>query len=385
MISLISMIGVALGTAALVVVLSVFNGLEDLIRSLYSSFDPEIKIESAEGKWFEMTDSITHLVQGTPGVEVLSEVIEDNALIRYRDSEMVVRLKGVSSNFMEQKRLNKVVVEGRSLLQKGDINYAIVGAGVKYNLSIAPHDELTSLQIYYPKNTKARAPNPSAMYNQKAILPGGVFAIEKQYDEQYVFVPLEFAAELFEYHSRRTSLEVKVQSSEEIEAVQSQLKVKLGANFLITNKDEQHPSLFRAIKIEKLFALLAFFFVLGLASLSTFFTLNMLAIDKQKDISVLFAMGASKSLIRTIFLIEGAIISLVGAAIGLILGLALCVVQIELGVISMGMETSVVNAYPVKMEFMDFLYTAICVIIITFLASYRPAAIAAKTRVIPNL
>ena len=385
MISLISMIGVALGTAALVVVLSVFNGLEDLIRSLYGSFDPEIKIEAAEGKWFEMSDSLQQVVQNTPGVEVVSEVIEDNALIRYRDSEMVVRLKGVSDNFMEQKRLDKVVVEGDGILQKGDLHYAIVGAGVKYSLSIAPNDELTSIQVYYPKHTRSRVTNPSALYNQKAILPGGVFAIEKQYDEQYVFVPLNFAAELFDYDRRRTSLEIKVLDDQEIESVQTLLKSTLGASFLVTNRDEQHPSLFRAIKIEKLFALLAFFFVLALASLSTFFTLNMLAIDKKKDISVLFALGATKPLIRTIFLIEGALISLVGATVGLLLGLALCVIQIEMGVISMGMETSVVNAYPVKMEFMDFLYTAICVIIITFLASSRPATIATKTAVIPNL
>jgi len=379
------MFGVALGTAALVVVLSVFNGLEDLIRSLYSSFDPEIKVESAEGKWFGLDEGIIEQVSNTAGVAVVSQIIEDNALVRYKDSEMVVRLKGVSENFRDQKRLEKVLVNGTADLKKGDVNYAIMGLGVVHNLSISSNDEFTSLQIYYPKNTQRRSANPSNLYNQKAILPGGIFAIEKQYDEQFVFVPLSFAEDLFQYQDRRTSLEIKVEEGEEIEEVQKALKATLGSDFLVTNKDEQHPSLFRAIKIEKLFALLAFFFILGLASLSTFFTLNMLALDKQKDISVLLAMGAPRRLVKGIFIQEGAIISLVGAGIGLVFGFLLCLTQIEFGLISMGMETSVVSAYPVKMEAMDFVYTAICVIIITFLASYRPAAIAAKTSLLPNL
>ncbi len=379
------MIGVALGTAALVVVLSVFNGLEGLIRSLYSSFDPEIKIESSEGKWFTHTDSLINEVSAVSGVAVVSEIIEDNALIRYKDSEMVVRLKGVSENFQDQKRLDKVLVDGTADLRRGDVQYAILGLGVVHNLSITSNDEFTSLQIYYPKNTKGRSSNPRNLYNQKAIMPGGIFAIEKQYDEQFVFVPLSFAEELFQYDGRRTSLEIKVADGQEMERVQARLKEALGAKFLVTNKDEQHPSLFRAIKIEKLFALLAFFFILGLASLSTFFTLNMLALDKQKDISVLLAMGAPRSLVKYIFIQEGAIISLVGAVIGLVVGYLICLVQINFGLVSMGMETSVVSAYPVKMQAMDFVYTAVCVIIITFLASYRPAAIAAKTAVLPNL
>ena len=151
---------------------------------MYSSFDPEIKIESAEGKWFEIDEGILLTVKQTPGVEVMSEVIEDNALIRYQDAEMVVRIKGVSDNFLEQQRLDKVIVYGEPSLKKGEINYAIVGLGVSHSLSISPKDDFTSLQVYYPKNTGASTANPSNLYTQKSILPGGIFAIEKQYDEQ---------------------------------------------------------------------------------------------------------------------------------------------------------------------------------------------------------
>ena len=384
-ISMISMLGVAFGTAALVIVLSVFNGLESLIRSLYSSFDPEIKIESAEGKWFDSSEDLLLTVSQVPGVEVVSEIIEDNALIRYQQAEMVVRIKGVSDNFLEQQRLDKVIVHGDPNLKKGNINYAIVGIGVSYSLSISPKDEFTSLQVYYPKNIRASSANPSGLYTQKSILPGGIFAIEKQYDEQYVFVPLDFAAELFQYDRRRTSLEIKISPNHDMLDVQAALTDVLGSNYLITNKDQQHPSLFKAIKIEKLFSLVTFFFILALASLSIFFTLNMLVIEKQKDISVLRALGASGRLIKSIFWFEGTIISLTGAIIGLLLGFIVCSIQMTFGIISMGMETSVVSAYPVKMQLLDFLYTAICVIIITFLASYRPASIASKTEVIPHL
>jgi lipoprotein-releasing system permease protein len=379
------MLGVAFGTAALVIVLSVFNGLESLIRSLYSSFDPEIKIESAEGKWFNRSEELLSTIDQVPGVEVVSEVIEDNALIRYKEAEMVVRIKGVSDNFLEQQRLDKVIIHGEPDLKKGNINYAIVGLGVSHSLSISPKDEFTSLQIYYPKNVRATTINPSGLYTQKSILPGGIFAIEKQYDEQYIFIPLDFAAELFQYDQRRTSFEIKTSPDHDMLDVQAELTKVLGETYLITNKDQQHPSLFKAIKIEKLFSLVTFFFILALASLSIFFTLNMLVIEKQKDISVLLAMGASGRLIKSIFWFEGAIISLVGASIGLLLGFIICSIQLNFGIISMGMETSVVSAYPVKMQFLDFLYTAVCVIIITFLASYRPAAVASKTQMIPHL
>jgi lipoprotein-releasing system permease protein len=196
---------------------------------------------------------------------------------------------------------------------------------------------------------------------------------------------LDIAIELFDYQQRRTSLEIKIAEGYHMMEVQKRLIQQLGEGYLVTNKDQQHPSLFKAIKIEKLFSLVTFFFILALASLSIFFTLNMLVIEKQKDISVLMALGASERLIRSIFWFEGGIISLTGATIGLLLGFAICSIQINFGVISMGMQTSVVNAYPVKMQYLDFLYTAICVIIITILASYRPASIASRTQMTPHL
>lgn len=379
------MVGVAIGTMALVIVLSVFNGLEDLIRSLYSSFDPEIKITATTGKSFVVDDSLLNVISGIKGVEIVTEVIEDNAYVRYRDSELVVKIKGVGDNFIDQNRMDRTIVHGELKLKKDGVNYALVGRGVQYALGISPDNDFYTLQIFYPKNIRAGSLNPSNLYNQKNILPGAIFAIEKQYDESYIFVPLDFAINLMDYGKKRTSLEIKTTDETVVSTVQNDLKNALGPQFQILNSDEQHSGLLRAIKIEKLFVFLTFSFILAVASFNIFFSLTMLAIDKKKDIAILYAMGASDKLIKNIFLKEGAIIAFSGAITGLLLGLAICWLQQTYGLVSMGMQTSVLDSYPVKMEFADFIYTGISIVFITLLASYRPAIIATRSNIKDNL
>jgi lipoprotein-releasing system permease protein len=201
----------------------------------------------------------------------------------------------------------------------------------------------------------------------------------------YVFVPLDFAVSLFEYGNRRTSLEIKVSENFAVHDVQRALKKLLGGRFEVLDSDQQHSGLLKAIKIEKFFVYITFSFILAVASINIFFSLTMLAIDKKKDIAILYAAGANKKVVRSIFLSEGGIISLTGAAIGLLLGLLICVAQQQFGFISMGMETSVLEAYPVKIQASDFLYTGLSIIVITFIASYRPAVIATRIDMKTNL
>ena len=378
---MISMIGVAVGTMSLVIVLSVFNGLEDLIRSLHNYFDPELKITAITGKSFETDSAMLHHIQAVPGVKVVTEVVEDNAYIKYKEAEMVVKIKGVSDNFIDQHRMDDRIVQGSMKLKEDGVNYALIGRGVQYALSITKLDNMYALQIYYPKRGKVSGLDPSKLINTRIILPGGVFAIEKQYDLNYIFVPLSFALDLMGYGTRRTSLEIKVDNPEDIPEVQQALRHLLGKDFNVLNSDEQHASLLKAIKIEKLFVYITFSFILAVASFNIFFSLTMLAIDKRRDIAVLFTMGATKRTIRAIFLSEGAIISFAGAIAGLALGLVICFLQQHFGLISMGMQTAVLEAYPVKMQLPDFLYTAISIIIITLLASYRPAIVATRVDV----
>ncbi|MFP4293276.1 MAG: FtsX-like permease family protein [Cyclobacteriaceae bacterium] len=383
-ISNISMIGVAIGTMALVVVLSVFNGLEDLIRESYNTFDPEIKIVPRSGKTFAVSDSLINVLEQIEGVDLVTEVIEDNALVRYQDAQMVVKLKGVSDNFVEQERLNRAMIFGELVLEKDGEDFAILGRGVQYTLSVSPSNDFYALQVFSPRRETESGFNPDPMtryFKRRNIMPGGIFAIEKQFDASYVIVPLDFAASLFDYDDERTALEIKTTAEASIAKVEERIEEALGNRLEVLNSDEQHASLLRAIRIEKLFVYLTFSFILAVASFNIFFSLSMLAIDKKKDIAMLFAMGATKRIVRRVFIYEGAIIAAIGAVTGLSIGLLICWAQQTFGLVSMGMQTAIVDAYPVKMQFSDFFFTAVSITLITFLAAYRPAAIAARTEV----
>lgn len=385
-ISFLSMAGVAISTAALIIVLSVFNGLEDLLHSLNSSFDPQIKIEASEGKSFRVSKDLIEKVKHVSGVAIVTQTIEDYSIARYGDANQVVTLKGVEDNFIEQNRIPlENITEGKLQLKEGKIPFAIVGQGVRNSLSISTAEKLYLLQLYYIKNVKAGSLDASGMYSHKNILPGGVFSIVQNLDENYVIVPLSFAQELLDYGDKRTSLEIKINPQADISTVQNDLKKVLGNTFSVLNQEEQHKDLYRLLKMEKLFTFLALSLLLIIGSINIFFSLTMLAIDKQKDISILSAMGASGKLIRNIFLSEGALISFSGAFTGLLLGAVFCFVQLKFGIISMGMESSVTEDYPVKMMAKDFAATLFLVFVITFLISARPAVLAARSPSLQSL
>jgi lipoprotein-releasing system permease protein len=283
--------------------------------------------------------------------------------------------------------MDSVIVEGHLMLKKGPRNYAIIGRGIQAQLLISLYDELGYLVLSYPdSNSRKGVISPTKLSKvQKAIKPGAVFAIEKQYDDNYIFVPLDFAKELMQYGNKRTALEIKTKEGVSINKVRDRLRDALGEEFLVLNSDEQHSSLLKAIKIEKLFVYITFSFILAIASLNIFFSLTMLAIEKKKDVAVLFAMGASRRFIKNLFLIEGFIISTIGAFIGLALGVLLCWVQQTYGIVSMGMETSIIDAYPIKMNVLDFIFTGITILLITFAISYRPALKASRFELKENL
>lgn len=359
--------------------------MEDLMRSLLGTFDPEIKIEATLGKSFEVNDRLLIDIKATEGVDIVTEVIEDNAMVKYNDNQALVRVKGVADNFIDQGRMEAVMVYGRFRLRDGNQRYALIGRGVQNSLSLNPVDSQYPLQFVYPKSSRTLSLDPTKMLTRKNILLGGIFAIEKQYDENYVIVPLSFCQELLNYGEKRTALEVKVKEGFDVSEVQDRLGVLLGDQFRILNDEQQHSDIYKLMRIEKLFVFIIFSIILAIASFNIFFSLTMLAIDKKKDIAVLSSMGAPKRLIRQIFLGEGAIIAVGGAVLGLSLGLVIIMLQQQYGFISMGMQSSILMAYPVKVQADDFLYTALTIIVITFLASIRPAVMAARTSTISGL
>jgi lipoprotein-releasing system permease protein len=387
-ISIISLVVVMVGTMALIIALSVFNGLEDVIKGLHHTFNADLQITPVEGKSFEVNPKFLDSIRNTEGVEILSEIIEDNALLRYREGQMVVTLKGVSDNFIKQSRLESALVQGDFKLREGKYRFAILGRGVQLILSIGVNNQFDDLQFWYPKRTdkvNLSNLNPDKSFNRMNIFPAGVFSLEKSYDEKYVFVPLDFMQELLEYGNKRTSLELKVKNKYSIDKVQKVLKDKLGSKFTIKNSDEQQASLLRAIKIEKFFVYLTLSFILAVASFNIFFSLMMLVIDKKKDIGVLMAMGASTRTIRQIFWLEGILIAFTGAFLGLIFGTAIILLQQHYGFVTMGTQSTLISSYPVKLVSSDFLFTGITIILITLLSSYIPAIRASNIHIREHL
>ncbi|HAI75190.1 MAG TPA: hypothetical protein DCM08_03010 [Microscillaceae bacterium] len=375
-VSVISMLGVAVGTMALVLVLSVFNGLEGLIRKLHHTLNPDLKVIAAQGKSFGITADWMAQLQTVEGVAYLTEIIEDNAVLRYQDVQMVVNLKGVSENYRKQSNVERAMVRGEFTLRRGNTQYAVTGRGVQRSMGISLSNQTDLMELWYPKRSKKISLgeiNPEKNFNRKFILPVGIFAVEQQYDEKYVFVPISFAESLLEYNQRRTSLEIKVKPNYTVAQVQKALQKKLGSQFVVQNTDEQQAGLLKAIQIEKFFVYITLSFVLAVASFNIFFSLTMLAIEKKKDIAVLYTLGAEVGTIRRIFIFEGVLISLIGATLGMTTGLGICLLQQQFGIIPMGTATTIVSAYPVELRLNDFLFSALSVIIITLLSSVPPA------------
>ncbi len=373
------MVGVAISTMALVAVMSVFNGLEDLIRGLFSSFDSELQVTPVAGKSFVATEDWLTAIRKVEGVEVITEVIEDNALLEYRGNQHIARVKGVSDNYFEHERFSKGYFWGDTTLGTGMRPGAILGRGVAFALSVNLDDINSVLNIYYPKAPKSAASlDPNQLYASGQVEPRGFFSIEQGVDNEYILVPLDFFKDLLGYGQKRTALELKVSPEYSISTVQEAVQAHLGTDFAVKNADEQHATLIRTVKLEKLFVFLTLTFILALASFNIFFSLSMLAIEKKKDLAVLKSMGAKNSLIRGIFLKQGALIAFSGAILGLILGLLLVGAQAKFGLISLGIASGVVDAYPVRIHWPDLGWISLAVVTITLLASWRPAWIAAQ-------
>jgi lipoprotein-releasing system permease protein len=385
-ISIISVVAVGIITAAIIIVLSIFNGLGDLIQSLNNSFDPEIKIVAAKGKSFEVEDGFLKKIGSVPGVEVVTEVIEDFAYARYNNANQLVTVKGVSDNFVDQHRIPaQSMVEGELLLKRKGVPRALIGYGVKSTLSISMEEGFHLLQLYYIKNVRSGVLDPSKLYTQKGILPGGVFSIIQSFDENYVVVPLEFAQELMSYESKRTSLEIKTLAGADMDRVEKQLQDLLGDSFIVLNSEEQHQDVYRVLKLEKLFAFIAAVLLLIIGSINIYFNLMMLALDKKRDITILAAMGADSRLLKKVFITEGLLIAAIGTFTGLLLGAGIVLIQQKFGLISMGMNSSVVDGYPVKLAFFDFVYVFLAMSAVTIFISSRPASLAAKVVSVQHL
>jgi len=371
--------GVLLCAWAFVVILSVFNGLEGLTRQLHTTHNPELEVTVKEGKTFLLRLDSLREIEKIPHVKAVTEVIQDNALLRYGESQMAVNFKGVSENFREQYDLGGQITNGDlKLLDKG-VPRALLGVGVFHQLSVSLFDEITPLVFWYPKRGKKTYINPMRAFNRMSIRPGGAISIEQQFDVKSVLVPISFARKLTDYEREVTALEIKVTEEKHIAEVQEALKSYLGEAFAVKNSDEQQASILRAFKIERLFAFVALTFVLGISSFNIFFSLAVLVVDKRKDLAVLKSLGMPSRFLGQVFLLQGAMIGLSGVVAGLALGFLTCWVQQTFELVPLGVQTQVTLAYPVEMRWEDFGAVFITTFCIALLAAWVPARRAART------
>ncbi len=372
-ISAISVLGVATGTMALVIVLSVFNGFDEVVKSLFSTFDPDIKISAVEGKTFEPGEERIAALKALPGVVAVSEVIEENVLLLYGEKQHIATIKGVDDSFSEVTGLDSMVYDGSMKLKDRNRPYAVVGQGVAYSLRIGLNF-VDPLFVYtIDRKSQINMSQPEESIRRDFIYPSGIFAIEQDYDSRYIITPISFVRELLSYDREVSFLELKLDPVFPPESVQHEIASVMGEGFEVKNRQQQNELFYRVMKSEKWAIFLILTFILIIASFNIIGSLSMLIIEKKSDIVTLRNMGASNRLIQRIFLVEGWLISVIGSLFGLLLGTTISWIQQHFGVIKLsGSGTFIIDAYPVRIEAADIALIWITVLVIGLLAARYP-------------
>ena len=372
---MVSVSGVVVATIALVCALSVYNGFNDLVSTLFSNFDPELKITPRTGKVFDPSTPQMQQVKALPGVASVSEVLQDNALVRYRDRQVVATVKGVDERFGQLVSIDSVLIDGRFALREDVVDYATLGVGLASALGVNA-GFVSPLELYAPKrDEKVNLSNPASSFQVEYAYTGGVFCINQQvYDENYMLVPLALARSLFRYGKEVSALEMKLFPGADLSAVKKDIQQLLGSGFRVEDRHEQQQASFKMMQVEKWMTFLILCFILAIALFNVVGSLSMLMIEKQEDVRTLRNMGAGDSLIRRIFLFEGWMISGFGALIGIVIGVVLCLLQQELGLIKLGQASGafIIDAYPVRVELTDIFTVFLTVLSIGFLAAWYP-------------
>ena len=386
-ISAIALVGVTAGTIALVVVLSVFNGFDVLIKSFFSVFDPEIKIEVVEGKQFDARTTEFQQIKNDPSVLHFCEVAEEIAHFRFEERQTIAYIKGVDDEYLNMTPLDSLMYDGRLMLNDGNFNYVVIGRGLAYNLG-ASANLIHPIFISVPKKGRSSMvlSNP---FKQQHVFLSGVYAVNQQeVDDKYALIPIGLARELLDMDSTVTSVELALKPGTDVEKFQKQIQTKLGSNFKVLNRYQQHESYYKVAESERFFIFLILCFILVIASFNLISSIAMLIIDKKKDInilgslsmliidkkadiSILQSMGANQKLIRSIFLFEGWMVSFIGAVAGIAIGILVCLGQMHFGWLKFPGNFAVEN-YPVAIRWPGIVIIFITVMVIGGIASWLP-------------
>ena len=360
--------GVCIGTMALIIVLSAFNGLSDLVQSLYNSFDPDIAITIKQGKTFDPDSPEIQSLKKVNGIAYYNEVMQGNALLKFNDKQCIATIKGVGKEFKKMTSFDTLIRDGIYSLEKSNI---VVGRGICNILQTGPKELFTPIFIYAPKRGNNNSINPEDGMNELKVFVSGAFTINDEFDNNYVIMNIDNARKLLDYKNEVTSIELKLKPDADKEKVQQQLISILGNKYVVKNREEQNAMLYKTLKSEKLWTFLILIFILIIATFNVIGSLTMLIIEKKKDITILNNMGADVTLIRRIFLLEGLMITLLGAFLGLLLGLFVCWLQVQFKLVRMS-EGWLVDAYPIKIHIGDIALIISIVLLIGFAAAWYP-------------
>jgi lipoprotein-releasing system permease protein len=373
-ISWISIIAIAVTTGALIVILSAMNGLTGAVAGLYNTFEPDLKITAANGKFFVPDVKLFRALKDIPGIESVSETYSDKALIKNNEKQALVSVKGVDDNFTSVTNIDSSIVEGNFSINSQK-NFIVLGRGIANDLGVNIMELSSELSLLSPNKGKSTGIDPQNDFTQIFLTPNGVFALNDEFDFQFVFVSLNTARKLFGDSTRLSAMEIKCSNEKE---VQEELVAALGDDYLVKNRYQLNDVLFKTLETEKLATFIILAFILIIATFNIIGALTMLIIEKKKDIKTLFSLGADLSLVRNIFMREGFLITGVGALIGLMLGLIICWLQIEFHLVAFG-DQFIIPYWPIELQAKDFVWIFCLIMLIGFFAALYPVRFFTKS------
>lgn len=384
-ISRISVAGIAVGTMALIIILSVFNGLDGLIRSLFGAFDPDIRITAVEGKSFNFDDQMRGKLEGSGAVAHYCEVVEENALLVYRDRQSIATIKGVCEEFTLVSGIDSMIIDGEFQLYQGEIPTGVIGYELAAQLGIGLNF-INPVHIWVPRRSERLILDPTRAFNHQTIFPAGIFSVQQDYDSKYFIVPVDYARNLFGYaENELSSLEISIPSQMKPAGAKTRLREALGDSLRVQDRMEQHAYFYKVMASEKWIIFLIMTFILFIASFNTISSLSLLLLEKKADMNTLQSLGAREAMVRQVFLWEGILVTALGLIIGLLAGALICLLQQHFGLVRLpGSGSFVIDAYPVKMLFTDFLLVTLMVGVIGLIAAYIPIRIMKRRYFLPG-
>jgi lipoprotein-releasing system permease protein len=378
-ISWVSVTAIAFATAALLVLWSAFNGFEDLVKSLYTTFYPDIKVSAASGKTLMLTPARIKELSNLQGIKAISLTVEEKALLQNGDYTAIVDLKGVDSNYTSVTDIQQSIVRGKYFTGDAENPGAVMGVGVENAVAVLSDRSIGGLSIILPKRGDVNPADPLSAFNEGTIMPFGAFAVQEEFDNKYVLTNIDFVKDHMDFKADEYSeVELAIMRQGDEDMIKKKIEGLLGKDYTVQTRYEQNSSLYSVMRFEKYAIFCIFILVLIVAAFNMIGSLSMLVLEKQKDIQVLQAMGADKSWIRKVFLSEGILLAFIGAAAGMLMAALLCYAQIKFRLVPLEGASFIINYYPVKMVASDFLVVCITVFIIAMAASWYPSRRAAE-------